>query len=387
MLHFNLCKEEEQRCNKKLRNVVQIKLNHRFTSFSERVGECCMMLLLRHALSVVMTVLVLATGAKHASICHASAVENLGGGQTAIPEVAMFRDATEVLFAVAERRRVSDPGAPWVPRRHFVKDADEAHRIAFEGPNPIVGMSLDDLIECSRTSHPNAGQLVAFSGVHRGFLHLMATPEIKSVADLKGKRIAVDTDTGYASALFEILRRNGLKRGRDSEVVYAGATNLRYEKLLRGEFDATLLGAPFTRLAMRQGYNSLGTVIDALGGYQAVVLVASRAWLAQNKEMASAVASCLIETFKWASLPENHEKVEVYVGEILGGLGGPAAKQVTQDLFGPASEFLPNGRMRDGDTAVVIDLFNASRGATITQDTVSKLTDVGAKMGQPSKPD
>lgn len=111
----------------------------------------------------------------------------------------------------------------------------------------------------------------------------MARPEIKSVADLKGKRIAVDTDTGYASALFEILRRNGLERGRDFEVVYAGATNLRYDKLLRSEFDATLLGAPFTRLAMRQGYNSLGTVIDALGGYQAVVLAARRPWLVENK--------------------------------------------------------------------------------------------------------
>ena len=118
--------------------------------------------------------------------------------------------------------------------------------------------------------------------------------------------------------LFEILRRNGLERDRDFEVVYAGATNLRYEKLLRGEFDATLLGAPFTRLAMRQGYNSLGTVIDALGGYQAVVFVADRPWLAENKEMARAVASCLSETFKWASLPENREKVEAYVGEILG---------------------------------------------------------------------
>ena len=70
------------------------------------------------------------------------------------------------------------------------------------------------------------------------------------------------------------------------EVIYAGATNLRYDKLLRGEFEATLLGAPFTRLALRQGYNSLGTVIGALGGYQAVVFVAHRPWLAEHQEMA-----------------------------------------------------------------------------------------------------
>jgi ABC-type amino acid transport substrate-binding protein len=336
------------------------------------------MLYLKNALSMCTILLVLATYADFAAVGYTSGVENPGTGQTSATEVALFRDATEVLFSVAERRRALDPEAPWVPRRHFVKDADEAHRIAFEGPNPIVGMSLDDLIECSRSSHPNAGQLVILAGVHRGFLHLVATPEIKRIADLKGKRVAVDTDTGYASALFEILRRNDLERNRDFEVVYAGATNLRYEKLLRGEFDATLLGAPFTRLAMRQGYHSLGTVIEALGGYQAVVLVARRPWLAENEKTARSVVSCLSETLKWASRPENSERVETYVGETLGGLEKTAARQVTQDLFGSTSEFLPNGRMRDEDTLVVIELFNTSRGTTVTQETVTKLTNVDA---------
>jgi len=335
-----------------------------------------MMLLLRRALSMGTTVLVLASGANLASVRHVSAVENVGKCQAVALEVALFRDATEVLFSVAERRRALDPKAPWVPHRYFVKNADEAHRIAFEGPIPIVGMSLDDLIDCSRSSNPNAGQLVTFAGVHRGFLQLMAAPKIKSVADLKGKRVAIDTDTGYASALFEILRRQSHERDRgDFKVIYAGATNLRYDKLLRGEFDATLLGAPFTRLALRQGYNSLGTVIGALGGYQAVVFVARRPWLAEHQEIARAVASCLSETLKWASLPENRARVEAYVAEIVGGLDGPAASQVTEDLFGPASEFLPDGRMHDGDTRVVIDLFNASRGTALTQETVTKLTD------------
>lgn len=290
-------------------------------------------------------------------------------------DVALFRDATEVLFSVADRRRTLDPAAPWVPRRYFVRDANEAHRIAFAGPIPIVGMSLDDLIDCSRSSNPNAGQLVTFAGVHRGFLQLMAAPNINSVADLKGKRVAVDTDTGYASALFEILRRQGLERDRDFEVIYAGATNLRYDKLLRGEFEATLLGAPFTRLALRQGYNSLGTVIGALGGYQAVVFVAHRPWLAEHQEMARAVAFCVSETLRWASLPENRAMVEAYVAEIVGGLDGPTASQVTEDLFGPASEFLPDGRMHDEDTNVVIDLFNTWRQTTLPPDTVTKLTD------------
>ena len=297
-------------------------------------------------------------------------------GQSGEPHVAMFRDATEILFAVADGRRLADPGAPWVPHRHFVMDANEAHQIALEGPYPMVGMSLDDLLECSRSSHPSASELVAFMGVHRGFLRLVASRDIKKISDLKGRRLAVDTDTGYASALFEILRQHGLERGCDFEVVYAGATNLRYDKLLQGEFDATLLGAPFTRLAIRQGYPSLGTVIDALGGYQAIVLVARRPWLAQNATIARAVTTCLRQAFQWAARSENREMAESFMRDSMLGGEPSAIGQVSEDLFGSSTEFLTDGHMREADTRVVIDLFNASRGAAITQQTVKGLTDL-----------
>jgi hypothetical protein len=291
-------------------------------------------------------------------------------------EIAMFNDATEVLFGVGDRRRAADAAAPRVPARQFVKNADEAHRIALDGPNPIVGMSLDDLIDCSRSPHPNADQLVAIAAVHRGFLSLVARPGIGAITELKGKRVAVDTDTGYASALYEILRRNGIDRHRDLDIVYAGATNLRYEKLLRGEFDATLLGAPFTRMAMAQHFSSLATVIGVLGGYQAVVLVAQRRWLAENGATAKTVVTCLRQTLDWTAAPANRATLEGYVGDILPSLKGSLLSQVTDDLFGANSEFLRDGRMHAHDTNVVLALYNASRGAALTPATIEHLTDL-----------
>ena len=288
-------------------------------------------------------------------------------------EIALFRDATAVLFTVADRRRAVDPTAPWVPSRRYVTDANEADGIALDGPNPIVGMSLDDLIDCSVRPHPNASQLVAIAGVHRGFLRLMARPEIGSIAALRGRRIAVDTDTGYASALHEILRRAGIDRHRDVEIVYAGATDRRNDKLLRGEFDATLLGAPFTRMAMANGFSSLTSVIGALGGYQAVVLLAHRPWLAQNEATARAVTACLSETLSWCTNSANRTVLETYVGEALPSVKGEELRQVTEDLFGTATEFLLNGRMRDRDVSVVLDLFNASRGTALTPEAVTRL--------------
>lgn len=290
-----------------------------------------------------------------------------------LPETALFRDATEILFALAEGRRAGERGAPPVPPRHFVRDADEAHRIALEGPAPIVGMSLDDLLDCARMDHPAAGDLAAFFAVHRGFLTLMAAPGITRLTDLRGRRVAVDTDTGYASALFAILHREGLERGRDYEVVYAGATNLRFQKLVDGAFDATLLGAPFTRLAEARGFVPLRSVIDAMGGYQAIILCARRPWLAGHGAEARAVADSLSQTLDWARRPENRARRDALVGELLPGSPAAVRAAILEDLFGPKSQFVCAARPDPADVAVVRDLFNAGRGTALTATDLERL--------------
>ncbi|MEW6258062.1 MAG: hypothetical protein AB1592_19075 [Pseudomonadota bacterium] len=282
-----------------------------------------------------------------------------------LPTVALFRDATETLFALAEGRRANEPDAPLVPQRHFVRDADEAHRIALEGPDPIVGMSLDDLLVCRRMSHPAASELVAFCAVHRGFLRLMSAPGLTRIADLRGRRIAVDTDTGYAAALFEILRREGLARGRDYEVVYAGATNVRFQKLVAGGFDATLLGTPFSRLAQARGFNALGRVVDALGGYQAIVLCGRRSWLDAHMAQADAVALCLTQTLAWARAAAHQGCRDALLRETLPGCPAPVLQAIADDLFGPDSDMVVGRYPDPKDIAVVTSLFNASRGTSL----------------------
>ena len=271
-------------------------------------------------------------------------------------ELALFCDATECAFALADQRSVDDPAAPLPPHRVFVKNADEAHRIALEGPLPVVGMSLDDLLDCTVSGHPAAGDLRILAGVHRGFLQLVAAPGIARIADLKGRRVAIDTDTGYARALHAMLARAGLDVRRDLDIVYAGATNLRYEKLMAREFDATLLGAPFTRLAIDQGFRPLTSVIEALGGYQAIVLVARRPWLESHGATAQA-QTMMLRVLRKALPAATPEQL-------------PA---ICSDLFGPRSEFLRDGRMASADIKVVLDLFNAARGTNLSEEDVQRL--------------
>ena len=60
-------------------------------------------------------------------------------------------------------------------------------------------------------------------------------------------RVGIDTDTGYARALRLLLQdRLGPERYAQLDWIKAGATNLRYQQLLDGQLDATLLNPPFS---------------------------------------------------------------------------------------------------------------------------------------------
>jgi len=298
------------------------------------------------------------------------------GVSATVVEVALFLDATETAFCIGDQLHCTDASFPAPPRRHFVANADEAHERILSGRNAIVAMSLDDVISLANSDDPSASELVVISGVHRGFLQLIGQPSVADLDNLRDRKVAVDTDTGYASALFEILRRVGLQRDRDYEVIDAGATNRRFEKLLAGEFDATLLGAPFTDLATQQGYRSLGSVREILGGYQGVVLVGRSSWLTNHHREATQVLDSLLSAERWARDPANRERVVEHVRTCVPAVSSDVqARQVAETLFGPASDYLADGRIADADVDVVVDLYNQSRGACITTEFVRGLID------------
>jgi ABC-type nitrate/sulfonate/bicarbonate transport system substrate-binding protein len=65
-------------------------------------------------------------------------------------------------------------------------------------------------------------EFFAFMGSDTGFLSLVTAPDVKTIADLKGRRLSVDAlTTGYAFVLFDILRRSGLAEG-DYQVAKVG---------------------------------------------------------------------------------------------------------------------------------------------------------------------
>ena len=93
----------------------------------------------------------------------------------------------------------------------------------------------------------------------------MARPEIGSIRDLKGKKLAV---SGFGGAshqrMLVILRGAGLDPQNDVNIISVGDAGLRMDQLRLGVIDATVLTAPHCFVAERAGFKSLGSSKDAV---------------------------------------------------------------------------------------------------------------------------
>ncbi len=94
---------------------------------------------------------------------------------------------------------------------------------------------------------------------------LMASPEIRTIQDLRGKKLAV---SGFGGAshqrLVMILRKAGLDPESDVNILSVGEAPLRLQQLRLGLISATVLTAPNNIIAERAGFVTLGSSKDIL---------------------------------------------------------------------------------------------------------------------------
>ena len=97
-----------------------------------------------------------------------------------------------------------------------------------------------------------------FTTYSRPMFWLFGKPEIRSVKELKGKKVGVSgIGSGPDSLLREALRRNGLEGGRDVLILSLGVMPTIYSGLQAGIVDAAMLSPPFTFRAEENGFREV----------------------------------------------------------------------------------------------------------------------------------
>lgn len=201
-----------------------------------------------------------------------------------------------------------------------------------------------------------APDIVAVMGVDNGFLHLVATPDVANVAELRGRQVGVDAlTTGYAFVLREMLALGGLDPA-EFEYVRAGGVLKRFEALMNREFAATLLVSPFEAAAAREGFNILGNAVDVLGAYQGVVGAVRRDWIAGNEARLQGYIKACASALSWLHDPVNKPEAIAILQAALPNMAPAVAAASYDILLDPRRGFFRTPRIDETGVAKVLEL-------------------------------
>jgi ABC-type nitrate/sulfonate/bicarbonate transport system substrate-binding protein len=129
------------------------------------------------------------------------------------------------------------------------------------------------------------------------FHTLVARPQIKSIADLKGKTIAVTIGAADDFVARHLIRRAG-HDPRDFAFVNMGGSDTRFPALHAGSIEATPLSLPFFIVAKRQGFTLLGSAADVFD-MATVGIGTSTRKVQQEREQVKKMLRAQLETLRW----------------------------------------------------------------------------------------
>ena len=141
------------------------------------------------------------------------------------------------------------------------------------------------------------GDLVAIAGVdQRLALALVVLPEIKSVADLKGKTIGVSqagTSIEYGARF--ILEKHGLKPGEDVKILQTGGHPNSLAALEKKLLAGAVLSFPTRSLARKAGLVELVDLGQEEVSYPGGALTMRRAYLDANADLTRRMIKSYVE--------------------------------------------------------------------------------------------
>jgi ABC-type nitrate/sulfonate/bicarbonate transport system substrate-binding protein len=166
---------------------------------------------------------------------------------------------------------------------------------------------------------------------HAPDVALVASAIIRSLAELKGHRIAVDgARSGYALLLVQLLSSMGLS-SNDYQLVEVGDSQQRVQAMRSGEFMASFINPPLDKALVNDGFVRLTTTRQAFPNYPGPVVAARREWADAHPELAKGFQSAWTAAWQWLMNPLNESQaIEIALKHL--GAEAPAAQNALQNL-------------------------------------------------------
>jgi NitT/TauT family transport system substrate-binding protein len=135
-----------------------------------------------------------------------------------------------------------------------------------------------------------------------------AKAQYKKIEDLKGKTVMVDAPKGITKIYLDRMLVPHHVDPSDVDYVYAGATGDRFNALLSGAIDATILLPPFSFRAQEAGYSNLGLVADYAKDLPFTGAAVNTNWAAKNPDVLRRLLAAHNKSVAWFLDPKNRRE-------------------------------------------------------------------------------
>jgi ABC-type nitrate/sulfonate/bicarbonate transport system substrate-binding protein len=250
----------------------------------------------------------------------------------------------------------------------FAREGLAVTMVPLQGTTHMVAALDNGEVDVTETATPymidaalhGSDAAAVIGGVANTIYSLIAKPQIKSIADLKGKVVALSAppDTITLSTKL-LLAKGGLHDGdyRTKQIIGSGQ---RGDCLASGVCDAVPLGQPDDIVFMRRGFVKLGDSLQVVPNLQFNVIAARRSWAAAHEEAMVALARAFGATFRLLRDPARRGAVVAAIVATT-GVDAAVARAVLALYYEPDRGVMPKqGEINISGMAAVIALLGAA---------------------------
>ena len=207
---------------------------------------------------------------------------------------------------------------------YFKKEGLEVETIATRSSAKAIQQLAAGSVQLASSGMPDHLRGIEQGAPTKMFLNQIGTPpytiyskaSIKSVKDLKGKKVIIggpkDVTRYYVETLF---KKEGLEPG-SYDYVYAGSTSNRFAALQSGGVDAAILLPPFTFKAKQLGYNDLGNVQTVLSDFPFTVYSYNTDWAKAHRKELVGFTAAVMKGKEWLYDVKNRKEAAEILSKV-----------------------------------------------------------------------
>jgi len=198
------------------------------------------------------------------------------------------------------------------------------------------------MVDTVRAIDAGADVKVFINSLAVGTHSLIAAKGIKSVPELKGKRVMTGGQGDITNLWWQAMARHfRLDPDRDVELLFSGSTASRMAALFGGAIAATVLSTPQSFKAIEEGWSDLGPVAPYLGEFPMMIWHVNGGWAKANERLLVAFVRAHNRAVAYMSDPAHRTEVSEILARASSSGVDDALK--TWDLCMRIHAFVPDG--------------------------------------------